>query len=361
MHKLEHFQNLIKKHNLGGILISSAIHISYLTGYSNFSKDEREAYLVLLNNHRYIITDGRYTTAIRNLVKDYELIEITSNAGTKDILKNLSQKHSIKAIGIDENSLTVKEYQSLKEIFPEIVSLHFGEHRSIKTPEEIEKIKKSCEIGDQAFSFILDQIKGGMSEMEIGLLLEEYIRYQGAQPSFETIVAFGKNAAVPHHQTGHSKLEKNEWVLLDFGVKFENYCSDMTRTIFFGKPTAKQIKMYETVQKSQQEAVIYINNVVKQAKTIEGKEVFAAANKVLVKNGFPNLPHGLGHGIGLEVHEHPRMSAKSEDILKPGMVFSIEPGIYLPDEGGVRIEDLFVLKEDGLEQLTKSVKKFPVI
>ncbi|MBI2334310.1 M24 family metallopeptidase, partial [Candidatus Daviesbacteria bacterium] len=165
--------------------------------------------------------------------------------------------------------------------------------------------------------------------------------------------AFGKNSSIPHHQTGDKRLTINDkLILLDFGVKLNGYCSDMTRTIFFGKPSEKQRKIYETVLEAQKIAIRFINS----GKKIKAKDVDKVAREYIKSMGFPDIPHSLGHGVGLEVHEHPYLSSKSKEELKEGMVFSIEPGIYIPDFGGVRIEDLFVLENRNLRQLTTSHK-----
>ncbi|MDP2585725.1 MAG: M24 family metallopeptidase, partial [Candidatus Levybacteria bacterium] len=175
-------------------------------------------------------------------------------------------------------------------------------------------------------------------------------------------VGFGKNSAVPHHQATNNKLTNNEIVLLDFGVKLDNYCSDMTRTVFFGKASAEFKKMYETVLKAQSKAIEFLNtkylihNTSKQK--IIASDIDNIARKHIISSGYKTIPHSLGHGIGLEVHEKPSLSPKSKDILKKGMVFSIEPGIYIPNFGGVRIEDLVVLEKGKLRLLTHSPKNF---
>lgn len=161
---------------------------------------------------------------------------------------------------------------------------------------------------------------------------------------------------MPHHQTGNTKLNYGDIVLLDLGAKIENYCSDMTRTLFFGKPSRKQKEIYKTVLIAQQRAVDVINATIKNGKQVKAAAVGEVARKYIISKGYPSIPHSLGHGIGLEVHEHPSLSPKSRDILKEGMVFSIEPGIYIEGFGGIRIEDLFVLEKSGLRQLTTSSK-----
>lgn len=353
--RVNQLRKRLLKEKLDGVLISSAYDITYLTGYANFSKDEREAYLLIGNDFEYIITDGRYSEAIKKEVPHLTLFE----RGYTKSAEVLFKKHgkNIKKLGIEEDDLTVAEHKILKRHFKSIKHFDISCLRSIKTKEEISKMEEACKIGDLAFEYILKKIKNGVSEKEIAQELENFIKSKGAAISFPPIVAFGKNSAVPHHQTGNTVLGPGQTILLDFGAKFENYCSDMTRTIFWDKPSAQQKKIYKTVLDAQQKAVDFINSRIETGKKLMAVEVDKVARDYIVSQGYPEAAHSLGHGIGLEVHEHPSLSPKSKEILKPGMVFSIEPGIYLPGAGGVRIEDLFVLEKDQLRQITSAPKK----
>ncbi len=357
--KITKLKEQIRKEKLDGIFISSVSNITYLTGYSNFSKDEREAYLLIGKDFEYLITDGRYTEAVKKQVMHLSIFERGQGKSIKDLFK----KHKeIKTLGIEEDNLTVGEFKFIKKHFNKIKHFQVNKLRQIKNPDEIIKIQKACEIGDQAFEFIVKEIKVGVSEKQIADFLEKFIKDQGAEISFPTIVAFGANSSIPHHQTGDKRLTINDkLILLDFGVKYENYCSDMTRTVFLGSPSEKQIKMYETVLKAQQKAVEFLNKSIKAGKQIKAPQVDKVARDYIIKNGYPSIPHSLGHGIGLEVHENPHLSPKSKDILTEGMVFSIEPGIYLPNFGGVRIEDLYVFEKSGLKQITNSPEKLTII
>lgn len=343
-------QKLIKE-KLDGVLISSVSQICYLTGYSNFSNLEREAYIFIGKDFGYIITDGRYSEVIKKQVPHLELFERGNKKSTKDLFKK--HQKDIRSLGIEEDNLTVSEHKIIKKHFKNLK--HFSISRVIKSEQEIQNLKKACELGDEAFKFILGKIKSGITEKELAFEIEFFIKKNGADLSFPTIVAFGKNSSVPHHQTGETKLEKGNFVLLDFGVKLHDYCSDMTRTVFFGKPTEKQKDIFETVLAAQQKAAEFVKVGVK------AKEVDKIARDYIISKGYPSIPHSLGHGVGLEVHENPHLSSKSKDILKEGMVFSIEPGIYIPNFGGVRIEDLFVLEKQGLKQFTTSSKEMIVI
>lgn len=365
--RLQNIRQKLNEEKLDGVLISSVSNIEYFTGYSNFSKDEREAYILVGNSFQYIITDGRYSEAIKRVVPHFTLFERghkNEQSSSTNKIENLFEKHQkeIKKLGIEEDNLTVSEHKILKKHFKNLKHFEIGNLRSIKTNDEIKKIKKAAKLGDATFQHILQIIKSGVSEKAVEYEIESFIRKNGAEISFKPIVAFGKNSSIPHHQTGNTKLEGvGRFVLLDFGVKLKNYCSDMTRTVFFGKLSDKQKKIYKTVLDVQQGAIDFVNSAIFDGQSIKAADVDKVARIYLRSQGYPDIPHSLGHGIGLEVHEHPSLSPKSRDYLKEGMVFSIEPGIYVPNFGGARIEDLFVLEKEGLKQITKAPKNLIII
>jgi len=233
--------------------------------------------------------------------------------------------------------------------------------KAVKSPNEISKIESACMLGDKTFSYIMKKIHLGITEKEVALEINSFIKKSGGKPSFPTIVAFGKNSVNIHNVPTNNKLTKNQFILLDFGVKINDYCSDMTRTIFSGKPTTKQKKMYQTVLKAQLKAIQQLNNLVIKQFEIKAFEIDKIARDHIISKGYPSIPHSLGHGIGKRVHESFRISPKSKNYLKKRMVFSIEPGIYLPDFGGVRIEDLVVLEKTGPRLLTHSPKNIIVL
>ncbi len=283
------------------------------------------------------------------LVNLYQQGGITPENTLDKIFENLSKK--IKKIGIEENDLSVAEYKKIRKHFKTVNLKELSNLRTIKGEDEILKIEKACKLGDEAFDFILKKLKLGVSEKQIAFELEFFIKRNGADISFPPIVAFGKNSSIPHHQTSDKRLKTKSIVLLDFGVKLGNYCSDMTRTIFFGKADDKFKKIYNTVLASQQKAIESLKSSMvngqwsidarnadsSEVDSIRASDIDLVTRNHIVKQGYPTNPHSLRHGIGIEVHESPRLSPESKDILKPGMVFSIEPGIYLAGFGGVRI------------------------
>lgn len=355
--KINKIKLLIEKSDLDAVLISSVSNIVYLTDYCGFSYFEREAFLVITGKANYLITDGRYSEAVSD-ISGFELLEVSSTRRLEHIFKYLSEEKKIKKIGIDENNITIAENKKLKKYFRAIPVPDLKNLRIIKDEDEISKIEKACKLGDEAFDFILKKLKLGVTEKQIAFEIEFFIRKRGVDISFPPIVAFGKNSSIPHHQPTNNELITHSPVLLDFGVRYQNYCSDMTRTVFFGKADGKFKKMYNTVLTAQQKAIDLLKwSMINGKSSIKASDVDKVVRSHIISQGFPTIPHSLVHGIGIDVHEPPRLSPKSKDILKEGMVFSIEPGIYLPGSGGVRIEDLVLLEEKGLILLTHSSKE----
>lgn len=365
--KIVKAQQKLLSQKIDALLISSAYNIGYLTGFFDFSKSEREGYLLRTKKSVYIFASGLNSEAVQKHIKGnlIKLVTISPRTPlTKKVLADIIQKEKLKKLGFEKHSLLFSEYERLKKDLR--VSLIPTEHvieelRMIKTASEIAAIEKACKLGDKTFDYILTKIKPGITEKELAFEIEYFIKKTGADISFPPIVAFDKNSSVPHHVTNDQRLIANSWVLLDFGTRINNYCSDMTRTVFFGKANSKQRHMYETVLASQQKAIEYLassfQHLSSKRKQVRAIEVDKVARSYIMKQGYPTIPHSLGHGIGIEVHEPPRISLKSDDILKPGMVFSVEPGIYLEGIGGVRIEDLVVLEKTGPRLLTKAKRE----
>lgn len=364
LNRVSKTKTLLKKQTLDAALISDVYDIFYLTGFSNFAVEECEAFLLISKKGNFVFTDGRHAEAVRTQVPHFTLIERTANNPLDKILKTLAKKLHIKKLGFDENNITFAEHRLVSACFNDLNHFSISDLRMIKDSNEMSSIKTACQIGDKAFRYIQTKIKRGITEKQLAFELEIFIKQQGADLSFPSIVAFGSNASIPHHQTGNSKLVKNSFVLLDFGVKHDNYCSDMTRTIFFGKPNEKQRKMYQTVLEAQRKAIDFFDKVrpslrsdlTKREIRIKASDIDKAARDYIISQGFPSIPHSLGHGIGVEVHEAPSLSSRSKQTLENGMVFSIEPGIYIPGFGGVRIEDLFTIQNKKLVQLTNAPK-----
>lgn len=347
----------LQENNIDALFVSAIPTITYLTGFAGFDNEDRNAFLLITPTSHYIFTHGIYKEAAQNYIKDFTLIDIARESPMSSSLAHLIKKHAVKRLGFEAADLTYLEYISLtKKIDKNILipaDVITENIRVKKSEEEIAAIAKACALGDKAFAYLLTKIKTGITEKELALEYELFIRKQGAHLSFDTIVAFGSNGSLPHHIPTDRKLTKNTFIVLDFGVKIAMYCSDMTRTVFFGKATVEQKKIYTTVLHAQQKAIDYILNTNEH---ISAKHADTLAREYILSQGYPDMPHSLGHGIGLLVHEQPRLTPYSKDILSQGMVFSVEPGIYLPGNQGVRIEDLMALRKSGKEILTKAPK-----
>lgn len=231
----------------------------------------------------------------------------------------------------------------------------------IKNPSLILNIEKACKLTDKAFDYILNRIRKGITEKQLAFEIEFFIKKHGSGISFPPIVAFGKNSAFPHHKPTDKRLATNDQILIDIGAKVNGYCSDMSRTVFLGKPTREQKKIYETVLQAQSIVMEKLNILISQYPSIPASKIDKVARDYIISKGYPTIPHSLGHGIGRKVHEAPKLSPKSKDILKPGMVFTIEPGIYIEGFGGVRIEDVVALEHCRVRLITKAPRELIIL
>lgn len=348
--RLKRLKTDLIKNKLDALFISSSSNIFYLTSFSAFDFIDREGYLLITKSKNFVITSPLHAEAVEKKIKGVELITLDQKLSVINELRKIAKDLSLKKVGFEEENLTVSEYSKFNKAFKLHPSKNLVESlRIVKDDSEVKKIQKACEIGDLAFDFIQTKINEGITEQQLMFDLETFIKRGGAKTSFEPLVAFGANSSIPHHRSDKTKLRKNQIVLLDFGVKFEGYCSDMSRTVFFGKADSKFKRVYETVRKSQEKAFELLNG----KSNIRLTDVDKVAREFITSAGYPNIPHSLGHQIGIDVHEEPRLSPKSKEKVQNNMVFSIEPGIYIPGFGGVRIEDL-VLYKNRAHLLTSS-------
>lgn len=357
--RIKLLQSELSHHEIDGLLITSVYNISYLSGIINFSIEEREARILITKQDIYLFTDPRYSELVKQNAPFVTLSEISSEKPFLKLLKHLIKAEKIKSLGFEEDSITYKEAADLEEELKDIQLIPTVEivekQREIKDNNEIEKVKLACELTDKAFDYILKHLKPEVTEIEIKTLLENFIRNNGGEPAFPSIIAFGKNSAIPHHLSSNSQLLSPGIVLLDFGAKVEGYCSDMTRTVFIGESNEKLKQMYKATLEAQELAIDYLKTHAKEG--FETKKAHILANSHLKALGFDPIPHSLGHGVGLQVHEEPKVSPYSKGGLIPGMVITVEPGVYKPNFGGIRIEDTILITTDGIELLTKSPKE----
>src|SRR5882672_5337220 len=256
--RLRELRKLLAKNDLDAILVSSLSNIVYLTNFSEFSTLDRDAYLLITKTKQYIFTHGIYKEAVEKQVPHFELRAIKRETPITKTIRTIIEEQSITRLGFEAFDLKITEYEQLtKQINKKILipTDMVNKIRIVKSPDETEKIHKTCALGDKAFTFILKKMKPGITEKALAFELEFYIKNRGADISFPPIVAFDANASQPHHVPTNVKLKRNSLVLFDFGVKLDNYCSDMTRTVFFGKVTKKQKIVYNTVLAAQQQAI----------------------------------------------------------------------------------------------------------
>lgn len=335
-------------------VLTSPHSLRFFSGFSG-----GEGVLVIGNNFKYLITDFRYIEAAEKETKGYNIIESVPYFSKID---DLFKKHNVKIAVIEDKFLSVGEYNSLKKGINDSVQIKYGSDiiekaRVCKTEEEISYIRKAEEIGSEAYNYILGEIKDGVSELELAAKIEYFMRLKGAEKtSFDTIVVSGCKTSLPHGVPSGKQITYGDFITMDFGCVYKGYCSDMTRTVVFGRASDKQREIYEIVLKAQLDAISYIKA------GVFAKDADSVARNVIEDAGYgKNFGHSLGHGVGLLVHELPNVSSRSDYVLEENMVISCEPGIYIAGFGGVRIEDLLVVKKDGVQNLTSASKKFTEI
>lgn len=341
---------VLVRENIDGILISNESNMRYLSGFSGGT-----GYLFITKNEAVLFTDSRYTIQAKE-ESELFLVEELKTTYVEHI-KEWVEKCNVAILGFEGDRVCVSEYLKWKKEFPVKELIDIGGKiihlRAVKTEEELEKLEKAEQIGDQAFSKILEIIKPGMTELEVAANLEYWMKKYGAEGlSFDTIAASGINSAKPHAVPGRKVIQSGEFLTMDFGCVYDGYCSDMTRTVVVGRATPKQKEVYQVVLEAQLAALDYLTAGKK------GCEVDQVARDIITRAGYgENFGHGLGHGVGLYIHEEPRLSKKDETILQENMIVTVEPGIYIESFGGVRIEDMVVVKKNGYKNLASSTKE----
>ncbi len=352
--RIDKLRLLLKEKDMDAVLVTKRENYVYLSGFNGSS-----AHLIITQNDAFLVTDFRYVEQAVKQAPLYEIIEYKDSILVT--INNVIKTKGIDILGFEEDHVTCKSYRefeeklNVKEIKP--LAGMIDNLRMKKDKGELELIKKAVKIADDAFSHILGYIKPGVKEIEVAAELEYFIKKQGARGvSFDTIVASGYRSALPHGVASEKAIEQGDAVTMDFGAIYEDYCSDMTRTVFVGKPDEELSKIYNIVLSAQQSAVRGAK------KGLTGKEIDSIARDLISKEGYGDcFGHGLGHGVGLEIHEEPRLSLKGSIIMDDGMVVTVEPGIYIPGLGGVRIEDMIVINGDNPLVLTGSSREMIVI
>ncbi|MBR0484674.1 MAG: aminopeptidase P family protein [Oscillospiraceae bacterium] len=346
----ERIQNLIKlfQDKADCALITDDINRRYLTGMKSSA-----GYVLVFPEQSYLLIDFRYIEKARETVKHCQVIEQKGNVFRQ--FDELFKKHGAETIAVEAQSLTLQRCDNLKNhmknyefLTDNTLSQALYDLRTVKSPEEITKIKSAQKIAEDALSALLEKLHAGMTEIQVALELDFYMRSHGAEDlSFETIALTGAHTSMPHGVPDERKIQKGDFVLMDFGAVVDGYHSDMTRTVCVGQPSQEMRDVYEIVRTAQDTARV-------AAKAgISGKELDAVARDVITNAGYGEyFGHSLGHGVGLEIHEFPVASPNREQLLPAGGVVTIEPGIYLPGKFGVRIEDFVHITKNNCENLT---------
>ena len=352
--RIEFLQNSLNEGEAA--LISSRPNRLYYTGFASSA-----GYVAVTRERAVFLIDFRYFEKAKLTVESCEVI----------LLKNLTKQlgeffggQKIKTVFLETDTVSLSAFSSLKKRLPDFAFSSDGKlqslitkQRSIKSAEEIALIKKAQEMTDETFSYILNNISAGRTEREVMLDMEFYMRRLGSEGvSFDFIVVSGKNSSLPHGVPTDKKIEKGDFVTMDFGAVCGGYRSDMTRTVAVGAVSDKQREVYGIVLKAQKAAIDFIKA------GVICKEVDRVARDIIAKAGYGDcFGHGFGHSVGLEIHENPACNTLCETVMEKGMIMTAEPGIYIENEFGVRIEDMVVVTEDGCTDITNSPKELIVI
>ena len=353
MEKLAKLRQALVEHQIDALLITSGYNRRYITDFTG------TAGVAIVSQERAIfITDFRYTEQASKEIKGFEIVQ-----HTKTLIEEVSaqvEKMGVKNLGFEKDDMTYAMFESYqKAVKEELVPVSglIEKIRLIKTPQEINIIKAAADIADAAFEHIITYITAGKTELEVSNELEFFMRKQGASSSsFDIIVASGLRSALPHGVATDKIIEKGDFVTLDFGALYNGYVSDVTRTVAVGEPSEQLKEIYQIVLDSQ------MLSLEKIKPGMTGVEADAVARDYIKSKGYGEaFGHSLGHGIGLEVHEGPGLSFRSNIVLEEGMVITIEPGIYLPGVGGVRIEDDSIMTATGNSKITHSTKELLIL
>ncbi|MFG3611793.1 M24 family metallopeptidase [Rummeliibacillus stabekisii] len=353
MERVERLVKALNSQNLDGLLITNNYNLRYMTGFTGTS-----GVAVVSQKEAVFITDFRYTEQASKQITGYRIVE---HKGT--IIEEIAaivKELGIKSLGFEKDVVSYSMYEAYSKVIPaDLVGVTdlIEKIRLVKTEDELKTIKAACQIADETFEHIIQFIKPGKTELEVSNELEFYMRKLGAtSSSFDTIVASGVRSALPHGVATDKIIEKGDFVTLDYGALYNGYISDMTRTVAVGKPSEQLKEIYQIVLEAE------LLGLEKFKPGMTGKEADAICRDYIKEHGYGDaFGHSTGHGIGLEVHEGPGLSFRSNITLEPGMVVTCEPGIYLPGVGGVRIEDDTLITETGNEKLTHAPKELIIL
>ncbi len=353
--RISSIRKIFTTQSIDALFISNYYNILYVTSFKTLTTDEREAFVLVTKKNIYLFTDARYVYTDSGVI--LKLIE--PGKGLFFHLGTIIKEEKIDTLGIESEDLRVHEYEKLKSVFnpSKIIPLEktIIKLRAIKENDEVKKIEKACEIIDQCLENIIPSIMIGDSEKKIAFQIERWIKEHGFDLAFDPIVAVDANSAIPHYDTkeGNGIVKSSSIILIDFGVKYQNYMSDITRMVFV-KPTDEMINNYKKLLETQEQTIE------RTGKETDPKIIDSLCRENLEEKQLPNFSHSLGHGVGLEIHEYPKLSQMSDDTIVNNHVFTVEPGVYFPNKWGMRIEDTIVVKNGKAEVLTMYTKE-PII
>jgi len=345
--RLKLLRQKLNKKNLNCLLVTQPANITYLTGFTG-----DDSWVIITARNDYLLTDSRYTEQAQKQCPACKIIERAKSL-PEAAAKIINSYKSVKTAGL-EIAVKLGVFRKLKNNIKAKIKTEadlIENIRTIKDKQEIKHIEAAAEIAAKALNETQKYFKPTITENQLAGRLDFEIRKLGAKNCFETIIAFGPNGSRPHHQPGKRKLKKNDTILIDFGVKFKSYCCDITRCFAIGKPSSLFRKVYRAVKEAQAAAI----NSIKPG--VELSDVDTAARGIIAGYDLPVYKHGTGHGLGLEVHEKPFISKKAKTKIKTGMLFTIEPGIYIPSQIGIRIEDDVLVTKTGCKVLSKACPK----
>ena len=357
------FSQWLKNEQIDNAIITSPDHVFYFSGYFTDPHERLLAMVFFPDEEPFLLLPQMEAETAKESGVAYPLIGYFDTDHPWDLLEKEIQRRisTPKRIAIEKSHMNVGRYEKLKHLFPEADITSAEEKlqslRVIKDHEELKKLEKAAELADYAIKVGVDAIREGITELELVALIEYEMKKKGVHKmSFDTTVLVGKNAANPHGTPGLHKVKKGDFVLFDLGVIYEGYCSDITRTVAFGEVNEKHLKVYNTVLKAQEEALL------KTRPGITCSELDEVARSIIREACYGSyFTHRLGHGLGISIHEYPSVTGTNPLPLKEGMVFTIEPGIYIPGEIGVRIEDDVYVTDDGAISLTKYPKELIIL
>lgn len=354
MSPLTRLQKELEKHQLEAILVSDLTNVHWLTGFTGTF-----GFVLVTTDKAFFLTDSRYAIQSREEVKNFEVAHFSKPITTLEFLDQYIKKLSIQKLAF-EQSASYEDWQSWTKQFAPIQLVPappiLDDLRSIKTPEEIKKIKKSCALADACMSHIQKMIRPGVKEYDLTLEVEFFFRRHSAGIGFPPIIVSGKNSAYPHGKPSEKRLDAGDFVTLDFGAILEGYHSDITRTYVVSEVSEKHLQIYHVVLEAQQAAMDFLKP------GVLAKDVDQKARDVIAGYGFGEyFGHGLGHSLGMLCHDGQVLNTESTTMIRPNQVWTIEPGIYIEGFGGVRIEDDVVVTETGIELLTHSSRELMVL